>query len=305
MAIVFRSGNRLILQDATTDTILPNLLPSDTELILNDFESNILPALPPTLRTLEIRFPRGEKRDLQFPTLPESLVRFAIRNAALSESNLPPLPPRLLSLSLMGCEFTQIPPLPPTLQELTMSDNKIVKFPEQWPIPLYYLDLTHNQITDMTPLPRHLGLAFLQHNPIRVIPYITVTPAPELQFTEKNLDEPFRSMYVQSWSYRAQLLNEGKDEKLGDEDFKRRVNAYYDLQALGAITENMGFTRTTKANQSQYINRNVLTRVGSFLSGEKGTLKQQAQKLLRERNRQGGKRKTRKSKSKKAKARKQ
>lgn len=307
---VYQTGNGEIVSEYCSAKDIINTLKNrkDTVLSIGRFKGETIPELPDRIEVLSV----GTSRMLKgFTKFPSNLVYLKIHTCPnLDVSSLPPYPPRFDTLEIVNSSLNRLPPLIDNLRELWLDNNRITQLPESWPSNLAMLSVANNQIRELRSFPPRLREADFTGNQIQIIPRIPETN-PILQFDEENLEEPFRSYYTEYLEMPGGIIDEAACIFL-----RTKVNAYWDhieemkhrgrnTKALQLVTKNGAILRTNASGREQLI-PNVASIIGSFLSGEKGSLPQQLQKVKTKHNNppKGGKRKTRKRKIQKRKTRK-
>jgi hypothetical protein len=122
----------------------------------------ILPKLPPTLKTLICDY----NNLTSLPTLPDTLKNMWCTNNQLTI--LPKLPPTLESLYCNYNNLTALPPLPPTLTTLCCNYNNLTSLPTL-PDKLIILNCQNNQLTILPTLPDTLEQLKCGSNPYNTI----------------------------------------------------------------------------------------------------------------------------------------
>ena len=271
------------------------------------------------------------------PPLPESLLVLRLdSNFGILE--LPPLPPRLQKLFCRGTSLRHLPELPDTLQVLGASRCDLQDTPDRPAIPnfpdsLYYIDIKHNQVQRIPPLPRYLHTGVFSHNQISDADFtdvidegyerlrfwfdhnqFTQIPLPlprnigDDTFFENPLNEPFAGLYA---TYRAagwqgleafeQAMRQLEQQLEAQEEAREAGRNLAAAQALRAPVEhNTGANWYYGPKQTQVPTRGPLNIIASFLTGKTGSQQQQAAQLRELATRplgapgaQGGRRRTR------------
>ena len=131
------------------------------KLSLNKLNLTSLPALPPSLKQLDV----SHNLLTSLPSLPPLLEHLHVRDNRLN--SLPDLPPSLKYLNASGSplgptnQLTKLPDLPPSLETLEAPDNLLDSLP-RLPASLKKLVVARNRLTNLPPLPdllEHLNVA--------------------------------------------------------------------------------------------------------------------------------------------------
>lgn len=293
-----RYGSKEILSYRCTKSDLLSKIEKSTSVKAYDFKDELFPLLPEYVKSLQITGP-SVKTIVGFP---KSLEALFIECQNLDESSLPPLPNSLLYLEMRHCNLTSVPNLPGSIKDIDLQDNQIKELPPTLPPTLETMNFDNNEITKLPPFPPKFQEGNFWGNPIQTIPRIPDSK-PLLILSEDSLKEPFKAIMKKYYT-----LYNSSNFTPAIEYLYTAVNEYYDLlekakntQAVQLVSKDGSFTRKRANGTEQYI-PDIATVVGSYLSGEKGTLQQQMTKL-KSKVPQGGKRKkTRKGgKSKKQK----
>jgi hypothetical protein len=206
-----------------------------------------------------------------------------LRNLNLTVS--PPIPDNVIVLKYDNNKLISLPDLPTSLIDLSCDDNKLISLPEL-PTSLSVLYCNNNQITSLPKLPTSLKFAYCNNNRITTIPEIPSSLV-DIQLNNNPLIEPFRGFYTK---YR---------QTFNIKQLRNSVNSYY--ASIRARGRNVSALNQSFGQKTGPLPTNVLTSIGSFLSGKPGTLNMQTTALKRNMELQGGRRKTRRHrKSRKA-----
>jgi hypothetical protein len=278
-------------------TQLPDLPPTLVELQCSNNRIRKLPNLPPTLRVLVCI---GNQLT-QLPDLPPTLDELHCSNNRLNE--LSPLPPTLRILRCNTNQLTQLPDLPQTLVELQCSNNQLTQLPELSPI-LLNLMCNNNQLRVLPELSPNLRYLSCDNNQLRVLPELPAS----LQILECGQRfNPFipifdRLMYLYSESGQLSL-----------EDLRDYIHIYHTTTSKGRNILAAQLTMPSlKKGMRHMLPENVMGKIGEYVSGRPGGLKQQYNAIRENMGlppssaenttwrprpaSQGGKRKTRKTK---------
>jgi hypothetical protein len=163
------------------------------------------------------------------------------------------------TLDLSRLNLTVYPPIPNSVKHFTCSGNSHAALPDL-PASLKYLDCQVNQLTTIPELPASLKNILCDYNPFI---------APFDRFVE-TFNQNFR-------------INQ----------LRRSIHAYY--APIKAKGRNMSVLKQSFGQKSGPLPENILTSIGSFLSGKPGTLNMQTAALKRNMGLKGGRRRTRRN----------
>ena len=275
-------------------THLPPLPKTLVELRCDENLLQDLPELPSKLEFLNC----GDNKLTKLPTLPKKLLELNCKHNYLE--SLPSLPNDLYELNCLGNELKTLPELPDGMRELYCSLNELIKLPKL-PSNLLTLDCTENKLTTLPRLPMELENLETYGNPFV---------------------EPFRSL-VREYSL------DKSDEALNR--LRIFIDRAHDLaeqgKSLRPLLESLHLGTIPEGTASSNLLANPYgptANIGRYFSDSKGSLKQQMKTLEgkyrrvgkinnwnglplpygpSEENFVGGKRNTRKTKSKRRKTR--
>jgi Leucine-rich repeat (LRR) protein len=224
------------------------------------------------------------------PGYQEALRRIAdilFGNLNLSNLNLTISPPIPDDVGVFNCNnnlLTELPDLPTSLMVLKCDNNQLISLPEL-PASLTELYCNNNKITSLPKLSASLKFAYCNNNRLTTIPEIPLSLV-EIQLNDNPLIEPFRGFYTKY------------QETFNIKQLRNSVNSYRaSIQAKG---RNMSGLKQTLGRVDS-LPGNILSSIGSFLSGKPGNANMQMTALKRNVGQEGGRRKTRRHrKSRKA-----
>lgn len=258
-----------LLCDYNKLTILPELPPSLEVLVCHANNLKELPNLPDTLKELSC----GHNPLVHLPSLPASLTELYVSDAKVE--TLPDLPE---GLQILGCShnrLSSLPNLPSTLTYLNCIANNLTSLPEL-PMSLKTLICHNNAITKLPALSNSLENLNCDNNQLTILPKLPKT-LKKLACVPNPFIEPFAT-YVK-----------GSDLNT----IRNSINTYYESKEKG---RNVSAMKQTLGRQGELPN-NMISVIGSMLSGEKGTTNMQLATL---KSKVGG---TRRRKSRKGKSR--
>jgi hypothetical protein len=282
-------GRTLSAGDCSLSDLKSLKLKNINRLSIYRSSSEIIPQLEDTIEVLRIENCDSLKGLTNFP---KALYFLSIDECpSLDTSSWPPFPPGLTSLEINSCNLKELPPIAHTsITELVVPRNELTTIPEL-PESVETIDITANPITSLPKLTNNLNSLIADETLLQKIPRLPSAMA-EITLHDAPLVEPFRRFYKEY----SKIINENTDGnyKQGMVSLKEKVNTYYNsirnLSSLQLVSKTEGISRVTENGKEQYI-PNVLPLIGSFLSGKKGTVKQQLESFQR-----GGKsRRTKKS----------
>lgn len=282
-------GRTLSAGDCSLSDLKSLKLKNISRLSIYRSSSEIIPQLEDTIEVLRIENCDSLKG---FTNFPKSLYFLSIDECpSLDTSSWPPFPPGLTSLEIDRCNLKELPPIDHTsLTELLVPRNQLTSIPEL-PESVETIDITANPIVSLPRLTNNIYAISADNTLLQTIPRLPSAMA-EITLHDAPLVEPFHGFYKEY----VKIAFEDTDYnfKKAGAYLKEKLDTYYDsirnLSSLQLVSKTDGITRVTNNGKEQYI-PNVLSLVGSFLSGKKGTVKQQLESFKR-----GGKRKKRETK---------
>jgi len=175
---------------------------------------------------------------LTLPPLPPNLKKFNCYNNLLK--TLPELPSTLIELVCSGNQLTTLPTLPSTLTRLYCYENELITLPTLPPT-LKSLHCNHNRLTILPPLPSTLTELYCNDNPY--------TPL----FAELTTYKSIRPMLYGNI---------------------KGVQMYY-ASIKKQSCDTLALQQTLGKGDTCILNDDCLTIIGSYLSGQSGTLPMQ------------------------------
>jgi len=219
--------------------ILPNTL---TSLYCSDNELTALPPLPPTLKTLFCNC----NNLTSLPTLPDTLTTMICYNNQLTI--LPKLPDKIWQIYCKKNRLTALPTLPDTLTHLSCYSNKLKTLPTL-PDKLILLDCIDNQLKILPILPDTLSHLNCGSNPYNKI---FANLFKKYNLNKSIVDNNLKQIIIDIRKYNQIIIN-----------------------AKNTISFQIAFYKVIGCD----IPLDCFSIIGSYLSGEKGTLYSQILKL--------------------------
>jgi hypothetical protein len=225
------------------------------------------------------------------PGYEEALRRIqTMTNGRLDLSNLglsvlPPIPEGTRVFICMNNHLKTLPDLPSTLKLLHCDNNELEQLPKLPESLTLGLTCKNNRLVRLPKLPDHLISVICENNRIPTLP---ILPASLRLLDARNnpLIEPFRSFYAKA------LTPYGG----GIEELRKNINSYY--APIKAKGRNISALKQTLGRQGP-LPENVVSYMGSFISGKPGTLDMQATSLKQNAGLYGGKRSRRRTQKRK------
>ena len=254
----------------------------DIERDLNDYTSG----LQHMIELLETKIERSKKTGkldvsnidlISLPELPDNLTHLYCSNNNLT--SLPKLPDNLVELDCSNNQLTNLPTLPDTLVELYCNNNQLTTLPALpdilvelnyyynltlavLPDTLVELDCSNNQLTTLPALPDTLVELDCSNNQLTTLPALP----DELVILSCN-DNPFNIIFDNLIDY-----------YLYDQDtIIRNIKEYYQtkIKAKNTVALQLALFKVRSCD----IPDHCFSLIGSYLSGEKGSLNTQVAKL--------------------------
>ena len=185
------------------------------------------------------------------PELPTAINSLRCRDNNLK--SLPNLPETLTYLDCGHNQLTTLPSLPPTLKEIYCSTNQLTSMPTL-PPGLIWLSCHSNNITWLPSLPQTLRCLACWNNQLTVLP--TINFLLEYLGHENN---PYSTEY-------RKLLESGKRVQ------EIREHQVSMKQHKSQLRDTLVFQQTLQRCNTRCMNDDCLNIVGSYLSGQTGTL---------------------------------
>lgn len=187
-----------------------------------------------------------------------------------------------LNVSYMG--LTTLPPLPPTLKKLNCYNNFLITLPEL-PSSLIELVCSGNQLTTLPALPSNLTRLYCYENELITLPRLPptltslycshnrLTILPPIPSTLTELfcnDNPYNPLFAD--------LTASKDPILTLHGNIKGVKMYY-TNIQKQLRSTLALQRTLGKDARCILNDDCLIIIGSYLSGQSGTLPMQLANL--------------------------
>jgi Leucine-rich repeat (LRR) protein len=203
-------------------------------------------------------------------------------------STLPDIPDGTVELNFRYNNITSIPPLPASLRKLNCSQNKLKSLPDL-PPQLEELDCGDNNLTSLPPLPDTLIVLDCGDNPLKSVPKLPpnlkffsafnsrLTYIPEMPESLEHIHLEYIPLEEPFLTFRNNYYLDGRyDYANAFDNLKKVVNSYYANKR-----HETNLTTLTKTTQTVGLPfpEDVEAHIGSFLTGETGTIKQQKIKL--------------------------
>jgi hypothetical protein len=218
------------------------------------------------------------------PDIPDNITKLYCTSNELT--SLPDLPPNLEELHCQYNYLTSLPKLPQSLRYLNCAYNQLVSLPEL-PSSLIRLECNNNKLTSLPELPPNLEELHCETNKLKTLPLLP-NSLNAIVFS----NNPYNQQFLM---FLKQFFQSGGPDSFSIPRLREKINNYYTvrnkarnvsslMQTIGnseKVTE-MGLAPPLpETTARERLPRNTLSRMASFLSGEKGNYRMQ-QKALRE-----------------------